>query len=453
MGRRRTRRQLLATLGTAALVGGAGCLDDGSSTPTDASPVDSAYDLSVDHDIERWERYDPDWESPETDPTDADLAVETVIEGLEIPWDIAFAANGEFFLSERIGRISRYEAGTLEEVTRPADVIDHARAAEMDVGYDWWAGGSEGGLLGIAVHPNYPDVPLLYAFYTYETGEEEYRNRLVYYDVTEDDPDETVVIDDIAGNRIIHNGARIAFGPRNYLWVTTGDAGEESLPQRTDRLAGKVLRMEPDGSAPAETPGFDDPRIFSYGHRNPQAISWLPDGTTIVSEHGPAARDEVLLVDAGDNHGWPDVRGPPDDDDYEAYADHEDVAPPLVNTGTETWAPAGGVFYGGEAVPALRNRFLSAGLRSQRLNVVSLFREESPAIGGRVHDGPWTHPDYDAVSHQLFEHELGRLRHVEWAPDGSLYAITSNRDGRSELPEEDSFPREGDDRLVRIVQR
>jgi glucose/arabinose dehydrogenase len=232
--------------------------------------------------------------------------------------------------------------------------------------------------------------------------------------------------------------------------VTTGDANQGSLAQDTDSLAGKVLRLEPDGTAPEDNPGLGDPRVYTYGHRNPQAISWLPDATPIAAEHGPSGRDEVNLLSAGGNYGWPTVRGAPGGDG-ESYADRDDVTPPLVSTGDETWAPPGGVFYTGDAVPSLRNRFVLGGLISQRLNVVTVFEGSAPDIGGQRFDADWMHPDYEAVAHTLMEDELGRIRHVEQGPSGELYAVTSNRDGRSGEPEPDSFPKPNDDRLVRIV--
>ena len=431
---------------------------DGVVDDDDIEPVDLPYDLSVDHDIEDWDRYDPDWAAPTDSPEGADLAVETLVENFEVPWDLAFGDDGEVFVSERIGRISRYDAGELHAVAELEGVIDHADSVAPDAeGTDWWGGGSEGGLLGIALHPNHPDVPVLYAYYTYEAeppdpddddDDGDYRNRVVVYDLGNDN-EETVLLDDVPGHRIVHNGSRLAFGPRNYLWVTTGDANREELSRDPASLAGKVLRLEPDGTPAADNPGFDDPRIYSIGHRNAQGIAWLPDGTTLLSEHGPDARDELQVIDAGEDHGWPDVRGGPDDDAYGRYADHADVTPPLVNTGPgETWAPSGCVFYTGDAVPALRNRLLVGGLIAERLYVASVHeRGEAPDIGGERYDGDWLHPDWDAVVHERFAGELGRIRHVEQGPDGSLYAITSNRDGRSE-----DFPVEGDDRLVRIVQ-
>jgi glucose/arabinose dehydrogenase len=451
----RTRRRFLASAAATGALTVAGCIfgeDD------EIEPVESPYDLSVDHDVENWASYDPEWEAPRSSPAEAEFGTETVIENLEIPWDVSFADDGTLFFSERIGRISRYEAGAIETVTEPDDVIDHANAVAPEFeGQDWWGGGSEGGLLGIALHPNYPDVPVLYAYYTYEVqppSENEdgvYHNRLVLYDL-ENDAEETVVIDDVPGHRIIHNGARLAFGPRNYLWVTTGDAGQGDLARQEDSLAGKILRLKPDGTAPEDNPGFADPRIYTIGHRNPQSISWLPDATAVAGEHGPGAHDEVNVIAAGNDYGWPDVRNGPDGGPAGSYTDHPDVTPPVVNTGGETWAPPGGVVYTGDDVPALAGRFVLGGLISQRLNVVSIYEGDAPEIGGTRYDADWMHPDYDAVAHSFFEDELGRIRHVEQGPNGELYAVTSNRDGRSSEPEEDSFPTAGDDRLVRIVQ-
>ena len=446
-----SRRRVLVSLGAAASVSAAGCT--GGDEPTSADPpeaTDAPYDLSVPHDIDSWDGHNPDWEPPGTAP-DAPLETEPIVENLEVPWDMEFAGNGDFFVSERVGRISRYEAGELASVTEADAVIDHADSLDSG-GFDWWGGGSEGGLLGIALHPNYPDVPVLYAFYTYEAGGDDYRNRLVYYDL-DDDYEETVLVDDIPGHRIIHNGARLAFGPRNYLWVTTGDADLRERAADPDSLAGKTLRLEPDGTAPADNPDIGDPRVYSYGHRNPQGITWLPDGTPLATEHGPAARDEVNVIEAGGNYGWPSVRGPPGDDEHGSYADHDDVTAPLVNTGTdETWAPCGCLFYTGDAVPALRNRLLVAGLSSQRLNVVSVYGAAAPDISGTRHDGSWLGGGHEAIAHGRFEHDLGRIRHVEQGPDGALYLVTSNRDGRSDEPTEDAFPRASDDRLVRVVQ-
>lgn len=451
-----SRRRLLASVGTAITVAGAGCTFREEPSASSPTPVeDPDYDLAVDHPpLEEWADYDPDWKPPSGSPLAVDVEIQVLVEHLEIPWDLSVTGTGEIIITERPGRISRYDTDELDVITEPADVIDHADVIDVDeedVG--WFAAGSEGGLLGCAAHPNYPDVPVVYAFYTYESGRDT-RNRLVYYDLSGTSPEETIVIDDIPGNEIAHNGARLAFGPRNYLWVTMGDAEPDVDEYDPDpsTLAGTVFRVRPDGDVPEDNPAIPDadPRIYSLGHRNPQGIDWLPDGTAIVTEHGPVARDEIQLLRPGDDHGWPTVRGTPDDEEYDAYAGNDDVAPPLVTTGTEsTWAPSGAVFYRGEELPAWRNRFLVGGLRSQQLNVVTPYRvdEEPPtADGGQHHDADWSDPEYHAVSHTTLTDELGRIRHLDQGPDGALYAITSNRDGRAS----GAFPVAGDDKLVRI---
>jgi len=447
-----SRRRVLALAGATGLAGCIAPSDPATgeeSTPTETvTPVeDDDYDLSVAHDVESWSEYAPDWSAPaEAPPTEPE--VETVIEGLEIPWDLAFAPNGDLFVSGRVGNIARFAADDLERVAAP-DVLDRADAIAPGEEGGWWAGGSEGGLLGIAVHPNYPDVPLVYAIYTQE-ADGGHRNRVVYYDVSADDPtaSETVVVDDIPGHRIIHNGARIAFGPANYLWITTGEGGTGANAQDPASLGGKLLRVEPDGSAPADNPDLGDGadgRIYTLGHRNPQGVSWLPDATTVATEHGPAGGDEIDHIEAGANYGWPEVRR---EGEYAGTGYH----PPLVNTGRGTgWAPSGSVFYTGDAVPAWRNRLVVGTLVGQHVNVVTLTPPDGDlplSDGGRRFDAGWLDDAYTATSHRALADVLGRVRHVEEGPDGGLYAITSNRDGRAQ----GEFPRERDDVLVRITQ-
>jgi len=480
MSRRLSRRALLAATGGVPLgVSIAGCLGTGDGNGTDEQgqatesgddsadeeltpTIDEQYDLTVEHDITMWEQYDPDWSAPTTEPTSVDFEQEIVVENLEIPWDLAFAPNGDLFISERTGRIVQYSADELQAVASPSDIIDSSSAAPGDTEPDWWASGTEGGLMGIAVHPNYPDVPLLYAFYTYDTDDGN-RNRLVYYDVSADDPDETAttIIDDIPGDTV-HNGCRIAFGPENYLWITMGDVNDEAtlaarssdeeppyepVPQDTGSLLGKVLRIKPNGEPAPDNPDFGDgadPRIFSYGHRNPQGISWLPDGTPIITDHGASARDEVKILRPGSNHGWPTVR------DSSEYRETE-YDRPVINTGSgETWAPSGCVFYTGDAVSAWQNRLLIGTLRGEHINVATIYDtdwDEPLAHNGVRYDADWMDPDWSATSHKFFENEFGRIRHVEQAPTGDVYAITSNRDGRSD----GAFPTEQDDVLMRLV--
>jgi glucose/arabinose dehydrogenase len=444
-----TRRGLLAAAGTAVVAGctgGPGGDESATETPTERATAGApAYDLSVSHDAESWDRYAPDWEAPTTVP--AELTAETLVTNLEIPWDISVAANGDTFLTERPGRLVRYTESEVVEVTAPADAID---AGSVEPGADegsWWVEGGEGGTMGVEAHPNYPDVPVVYLYYTAETDDGRV-NRLAYVDIEADDPGATTttLLEAPAAN--IHNGGRITFGPANYLWVCVGDHGEPEGAADPSTLTGAVLRLTPTGEPAPGNPdrgGDADDRIYSMGHRNPQGLAWLPDASPIAVEHGPGP-DEVNLLGSGGNHGWPSVRQP------EEYAD-ADVRPPVASTALEpTWAPSGSLFYTGDAVPSLRNRLLVGCLASQELTTVTLTPPEGdlPPLGetGVRHEGGWLDDRFVATTHDRLTDELGRIRHVEQGRDGALYAITSNRDGRAN----GRFPTESDDRLVRLTQ-
>lgn len=437
MEREPTRRGLLAAGGAgAAALAGCGAASGGFGGA-------AASNTSVAHDAASWARRDPDWRAPATSPA-GDLAVETLVERLEIPWDLAFAPNGDLFLTERTGRVLRYRSGAVTDVTRPADAIDAAAKPPGSDERSWFLAGGEGGTMGVAVHPRYPDVPLLYVYYTAE-GDGGRANRLAALDLAADDPgaDARTLLSVPAGR--IHNGGRIAFGPANYLWVTAGDTGESSLARDPGSLAGTVLRLAPDGAAAPDNPDRNgwDPRVYTTGHRNPQGITWLPDGRPVVSEHGPGP-DEVSLLDAGGDYGWPAARSP-------AEYRGSDYRPPVASSaGGEAWAPSGCVFYAGDGVPRLRNRLLVGCLGSQRVVAVTLTPPggDPPPLGttGRRHDGEWLDDRFTATTHALLADRIGRVRHVEQGPDGGLYAVTSNRDGRAR----GRFPTGRDDRLVRI---
>lgn len=450
-----TRRRALAAAGVALV---AGCVGDDSgnddtdgSTDTGDTDVGEVVADEYDHPTPT---DDPDWRPAEGSPLDVDIETEVLVENLEIPWDITFTGNGELFMTERTGNVLRFDAGEVSAVASPADAID---AGAVEPGTDerpWWVEGGEGGTLGIAAHPEYPDESYIYVYYTAGNGEAT-ENRVVRYDVEASDPAETeeVILDGIPAANI-HNGGRIAFGPDDNLWVCTGDAGEEALARDLDSLAGKVLRVSSDGDPLSTNPDLGgDPRIFTYGHRNPQGIDWLPDGVPVVTDHGPVARDEVHVLRVGGDYGWNEVRGGPGDSEWEAYADHEEFVPPVVHTGPgTTWAPTGATFYDGEDIPEWRNRYVVSGLVSQSVFVVTL---TPPGIdlpptdhdAAVLYDDDWLDEAYTATAHRVLEDELGRVRHVTQSPDGELYAITSNRDGRAEEP----FPRASDDVLVRLT--
>jgi len=331
------------------------------------------------------------------------LVVETVVEGLEIPWDLAFTPDGRILVTERPGRIRVVKDGLLQE--DPYATIDVFHR-------------SEAGLMGIALHPRFADNGYLYVCYTYRSGRGTYNRIARLTDRGDHAADHHVILDGIPGDTR-HDGCRIRFGPDGYLYATTGDATDPELSQDLDSLAGKVLRMTADGDAPSDNP-FPGSLVFTWGHRNPQGLDWHPEtGDLFITEHGPNRDDEVNLLRPGGNYGWPEVTG--------AAGEPEYVDSVLALT--PTVAIAGAAFVSGGSMPtSWQGNLVFAALKSSHLQRVTL----EP-------------PEYRAVASRqiLFQGRYGRLRAVVMGPDGYLYFTTSNRDGRGS-------PRQGDDRLLRL---
>ncbi len=324
--------------------------------------------------------------------SDADPTV--VAEGLDVPWDLAWLPEGDLLFTERPGRLVRIDP----DGARRSYAIEGVREA------------GEGGLLGLALHPEFETNRWLYVYYTYE-GDDGLTNRVERYRLDDDGPaDRTLIIDGIPGN-FYHDGGCLEFGPDGYLYITTGDAGGSSRSQDRGSLAGKILRLAPDGSVPDGNP-FGT-AVYSYGHRNAQGLAWDADGRLWSTEHGrsgvASGYDELNLVEAGANYGWPEIQG-----DETAAG----MRAPVAHSGPDyTWAPGGAAYWEG--------RIFFGGLRGEALYEARPLRRG--AIQVRAH----------------FHGEFGRIRAVRIGPDGMLYFTTSNRDGRGRV-------REGDDKLVRV---
>ncbi|CAA9279312.1 MAG: FIG01121053: hypothetical protein [uncultured Corynebacteriales bacterium] len=311
--------------------------------------------------------------------------VSVVASGLEAPWGIAFLPGGDALVTERdSARILRVPAAGGE----PAAV---QTLSEVD-------GGGEGGLLGIAVSPAYARDQLVYVYYT--TGED---NRIARLKLG-GSPEPIVTGIPRSG---IHNGGRLVFGPDGFLYAGTGDASDRGLSQDQGSLGGKVLRMTPDGRPAPGNPWGN--LVFSKGHRNVQGLAFDRAGRLWASEFGQSEFDEVNLIRSGQDYGWPTVEGPADDSRFAA---------PLVTWPTSEASPSG--------VAVAGSTLYVAALRGRRLWQVPL-------------DGDRTGEPRAALSG-----EYGRLRAVAAAPDGTLWVLTSNRDGRGE-------PADDDDRVLRLT--
>ena len=316
----------------------------------------------------------------------APIPVETVdvATDLQAPWSVTFHGSTAL-ISER--DTTRILEVTADGGTRTVTEIRDAQP------------GGEGGLLGLAVHETF-----LYTYYT--TAED---NRIVRFPLTGEpgalsagDPE--VILDSIPRANT-HNGGRIAFGPDGMLYATTGDVNEPNNAQDETSLAGKILRLTPEGSIPADNPIPGSP-VYSMGHRNPQGIAWAADGTMYSSEFGQSTWDELNIITPGGNYGWPVVEG---------IANRDGFIDPVQQWRPAEASPSGMTINGGS--------IFIANLRGQSLRQI-----------------PLAAPDTSRV---LLHGEFGRLRDVVTAPDDTLLVLTNNTDGRGS-------PTQGDDRLLRI---
>lgn len=337
--------------------------------------------------------------------------VETVIANLEVPWSIVWTPDGRMLFTERIGRVRVYENGKLRP--QPLFTVPDVEPS------------GESGLMSIALHPQFASNHLLYLSYAFK-GEGQ-RVRVVRYRETSNGLTErTIIIDNMPAAQY-HAGCRLRFGPDNKLYITTGDATERELAQRLDSLAGKILRLNDDGTVPPDNPFVGQtnarPEIWSYGHRNPQGIDFQPGSNLLFeTEHGPSGfdgpggGDEVNIVEKGKNYGWPVIHH------TETRAGLES---PLLEY-TPACAPASGMFYRGAQFSNFRGNFFFGCLRGTRLIRIVL-------EGRRV-----------VSQENLLAGKYGRIRDVAEGPDGYLYFSTSNKDGRG-------TPAADDDRIIRLV--
>jgi len=322
-------------------------------------------------------------------PAFGEMNIDVVVDGLNNPWEMVFAPNGDIYFSERDGRVWKIENFGEAKVIQTFPK----------------SGSYEGGTLGLALDPNFEENKKIYIYQT-NLELEFFQNKVFSFTVDGDELiDVQTVIDDIPGAPW-HDGGRIAFGPDDKLYITTGDAVNPGWSQDLSSLAGKILRINSDGSIPDDNP-FDSSAIFSYGHRNPQGIAWNDNGLLVSSEHGPSGEmgyghDEINVIVKGENYGWPKVVGDSSDDSY---------VNPIIHSGEQTWAPSGMVYFDSNKIPSLDGKFLVGALRGQHLMVLDI-----------ANDGSLTSAE------KIFEGDFGRIRTAQISPDGVLYLLTANGD-------------------------
>ncbi len=316
----------------------------------------------------------------------------TEVTGLKVPWGLAFLPGGDVLVSERgTGRVLRVPAagGAPKQVYTVPGV----------------AARGEGGLLGLALSPDFATDNYVYAYFTGSSD-----NRIVRFKLGDQAPPQVIFSGLAKGT--IHNGGRIAFGPDKLLYVGTGETGQRGLAQDPDSPNGKILRLTADGQPAPGNPTPGSP-VYSLGHRNVQGLAWDGAGRLFGIEFGQDTWDEVNLIEPGHNYGWPVVEGKGDTRGGK-YTN------PLVTWHTDDASPSGAAIAG--------DTLYVAALRGERLWVIPL---DNGRTGQPV---------------ARFQGTYGRLRSVAIAPDGALWLSTSNTDGRG-----DAKP--GDDRLLRFPAR
>jgi glucose/arabinose dehydrogenase len=312
----------------------------------------------------------------------------TVVGGLAAPWSVVRLDDGSTLISER-------DTALIKELLPDGSLRDVGQVPGV-------APGGEGGLLGIEY---VEEGPWLYAYFTSADD-----NRIVRFDLDGRSGNYSIgsgrdILTGLAkaGN---HNGGRIKLGPDGMLYATVGDAAVPDIAQDAAALNGKILRMELDGSAPADNP-FPGSLVYSLGHRNPQGLAWDRDGQLWAAEFGQNTWDELNLISPGANYGWPVVEGASEDPAY---------SNPVLQWATGDASPSG--------LAWTRDTFFMAALRGERVWAIYPAPESTSAV-------------------EWFTGQFGRIRDVVPGPNGSLWVLTNNTDGRG-------TPLEGDDRILQV---
>lgn len=328
---------------------------------------------------------------------------------LDTPWEMLWGPDDMIWITERGGRVSR-----INPDTREREVLLEVAVAEE----------GEAGLLGMALHPDFEANPFVYLVYTYSASGG-IRERLVRYSLQDGQlVNEEILINDITGNTY-HTGSRLVFDHSGKLLMTTGDAGDMPLAQDPESLNGKLLLINPDGTVPDDnpTPGS---YVWALGLRNSQGLDISSSGIIYASEHGPSTDDEINILEAGRNYGWPNVHGMCDTDSEMAFCEEFNVREP-IQTYTPTLALAGLAWYGHQTIPEWNNSLLVTSLKAGRLMALHLDEQGTTVTGTTI----------------VYNNELGRLRDVCVSPEGRVFISTSNRDGRGD-------PAMDDDKIIEI---
>jgi glucose/arabinose dehydrogenase len=332
---------------------------------------------------------------PNTSSSGTD-AVKIIATNLQKPWALTFG-DGKIFFTEKVGRLRVVDNGTLVN-----ESVADFRVADI----------SDAGLLGVTTHPDFAQNHFMYVYYTYKEGDKLWNKVLRITESNDKIVDAKVILDKIPGAEF-DDGGVIKFGPDKKLYIGTGDATDQNAAQDLTSLAGKILRLNDDGSIPRDNPIPNSP-IYSLGHRNPQGLAWDDQGNLYETEEGPTKNDEINLIEKGKNYGWPNQ-------ECSGSAEYQSA----LNCYNVSIQPSGIAYYGSGKLD-FKNSLILATLRGNILY-------QLPISNGNI------------TSQKIILDGLGRIREVGVGPDDYLYTLTGNTDGQG-------FPDSKDDKLLRIVQ-
>ncbi|QQS29276.1 MAG: PQQ-dependent sugar dehydrogenase [Sphingobacteriales bacterium] len=344
------------------------------------------------------------------------LEITTVATGLHVPWEILWGPDDWLWVTERNGRINRIdpETGTKQLLVTISDCYEY----------------SESGLLGMALHPEFTDNPYVYVAYNYNSGGNKVKLvRYTYNGTVLTDP--TILLTGInASSGGNHSGSRLLMLPDQTLLMTTGDYYNDAVAQNLSSLNGKILRINLDGSVPADNP-ISGSYVYSWGHRNAQGLVRSPSGIIYSSEHGPSNDDEFNIIEPNRNYGWPNVEGLCNTSSEISFCTTNNVREPLV-VWTPTLAVAGIDFYNHPAIPEWVGCVLMTNLKAPTFKQL-IFDQSGTAI---------------IQQKDIINYTYGRLRDICVAPDGRVFIGTSNQDGRAAGWA--GFPQADDDKILQL---
>lgn len=325
---------------------------------------------------------------PEEELLPAELKTTVLASGLSLPWEMVYGPDQQIWFTEKAGKISRLNPQTGAVTT--LITIGDVRA------------NGEGGLLGMVLHPDFSANPYVYVVYCYGNT---YKAKVVRYTYAANALSSPTILLDQIPAASIHNGSRLLISG-GKLWITTGDAADQSLPQNTGSLAGKILRINLDGSIPSDNP-FNN-AVWSYGHRNPQGLVMVGN-KLFASEHGPESDDEINLIEKGKNYGWPNVKGYCNESGEKPFCNTNGVVEPLI-AWSPTIAPSGMTYYDNNYIPQFKNSLLLAVLKDSKLVQMKLDEGQTKILSAQSY----------------YVNTYGRLRAVCQSPEGKIYFCTSN---------------------------